>query len=222
MKTDIQIQADVQNELNWVPQLYGPEIGVTVKNGIVTLTGTVSTYAQKLAAEAAAVKVAGVRAVAEEIKVAHSFSARKTDQDIAQAILNTLSWYTNIDESRIHAKVENGVVTLEGQVDWDYQRRAARSAVENLQGVLWINNNITIKPASTPADIRARIVNAFERNAAFDADKVHVEVAGSKVILTGNVRSLVEKFEASSAAWSAPGIATVENHLEVTESVPVY
>lgn len=222
MKSDAQIQADVQNELRFTPQVNAPEIGVSVDNGIVTLSGNVPTYAQKVAAEAAAMRVKGVRAVAEEIKIGPSFGLQKTDKEIAQAILGALAWYTTLDESRIHIKVDKGVVTLEGEVDWEFQRRAASNAIQHLAGVVWISNRLTLKPATTPADVRSMIGNAFKRNAILDADHIKVEISGSKVMLTGAVRSLLEKSEAAAAAWSAPGITGVDNRLEVREMEHVH
>lgn len=215
MKTDSQIQNDVIEELKWAPQVNTPEIGVSVKDGIVTLTGTVKSYAQKVAAEDAVMRVSGVKAVAEELKVGPSFGWQKTDTDIAEAVLNALRWDTSIDESLIKVTVSNGIVTLSGQVDWDFQRRAARTAIERLAGVKWIDNKLTLKPLPSPADIRQKIVSAYQRSATIDADMIHVSVTGSQVSLTGRVRSLSEKYDAASAAWSAPGITFVDNRLEV-------
>jgi osmotically-inducible protein OsmY len=215
MKSDSQIQKDVQEELNWTPEINAAEIGVSVKNGIVTLTGDVKSYVQKIAAEKAAMKVSGVKAVAEEIKVGPHPGLEKTDKEIAQAVLDTLKWDTSIDETRILVTVDKGYVTLSGQVDWEYQRRVAKSAIERIAGVRWINNNITLKPLPGPSDIRQKIVGAYQRSATIDADMIHVDVFGSRVLLTGKVRTLSEKTDAAAAAWSAPGITVVDNELEV-------
>lgn len=217
MKSDIQIQQDVIDQLKWEPLLNAAEIGVSAKKGIVTLSGIVDTYTKKIAAETAAKKVAGVKAVAEDIQVGVSPNFRRTDTEIAEAVLNTLKWNTSVPEDKIKIKVENGVVTLEGEVDWDYQRNAARLCIENLTGVQRINNFITVKSSVSPVDIKQKITAAFHRSATIDADRVRIEVTDSKVILSGKVRSFAEREDAGAAAWSAPGVNVVENNLELEE-----
>lgn len=217
MKNDIEIQNDVMEEIKWDPMLNAAEIGVSVKNGVVTLSGMVDTYSRKMAAESAARKVSGVRAVAENIQVGVSPAFRKTDAELAEAVLNALKWNTTVPEEKIKIKVEDGVVRMEGQVDWEYQRSAIKAAVGNLAGVRGIINLIMIKPVVTPANVKQKINAAFHRSARIDADKITVEVIDNRVILNGRVRSFSEKDDAVNAAWSAPGISAVESRLIVEE-----
>ncbi len=217
MKNDIQIQKDVMEELKWEPFLTASEIGVAVKNGVVTLSGNVDSYSKKLAAEKAAKKVFGVNAIAEDIQVGISPGYRKTDAEIAEAVLNSLKWHTMIPSEKIKVKVEDGIVKLEGEVEWEYQRNQAKTAIENLTGVCSVINLITVKPKIAPFDIKQKISLAFHRNATIDAEKITVEVMGSKVILRGEVRSFAEKEDAESAAWNAPGVISVESKLVIEE-----
>jgi len=215
MKTDAQIQQDVMAELKWQPYLTASAIGVSVKDGVVTLSGEVESYFKKMKAEEAAKKVAGVKAIAEEIQINVSPLSKNTDADIAAAALHALKWHSAVQEEKIKITVEDGKVKLEGEVDWDYQRTSARTAVENLAGVKSIANFITVKPKTTPSDIQRKIGAAFTRSATIDAEKITVEVVGSKAILKGNVRSLAEKQDAENAAWAAPGITNVDSNLKV-------
>ena len=217
MKSDAKIQQDVIDELKWDPSLNASEIGVSVKNGIVTLSGIVDAYAKKLAAENAAKKVLGVKAIAEDIQIGISPAYSKTDTEIAEAVINALKWHTLVREERIKIRVEDGIVRLEGEVDWEYQKNNARIAIENLAGVRGVNNFITVKPRAAIADVTKKIMSAFHRSATIDANRVTVEVQGSKVILRGKVRSLAEKEDAEFAAWNAPGVSSLENKLIVEE-----
>jgi osmotically-inducible protein OsmY len=215
MKSDIEIQKDVMEEIKWEPFLNASEIGVAVKNGIVTLTGMVDNYSKKASAEKAAKRVVGVKAVAEEIQVGISPSFKKTDTEIAEAVLNALKWHTAVQEEKIKINVEDGIVKLEGEVEWEYQRTNAKTAIENLSGVRSVINLINVKPKITSTDIKQKINAAFHRSATIDAGKVTVEVEGSKVTLSGKVRSFVEKEDAERAAWAAPGVISVVSKLEI-------
>lgn len=220
MKSDIQIQKDVMDELKWEPYLNASEIGVAVKNGVVTLSGQVDSYAKKLLAEKATKRVAGVKAVAEDIQIGISPSYRKTDAEIADAVLNALKWHTAVQEEKIKIKVEDGIVKLEGEVEWDYQRINAKAAIENLAGVQSVINLITVKPKIKVSDIQQKINSAFIRSATIDAKKINIEVSGGKVTLRGKVRSFAEKEDAERAAWSAPGVISLDSNLSV--EVPEY
>jgi osmotically-inducible protein OsmY len=220
MKSDSQIQKDVMEELKWEPFLKASEIGVAVKNGIVTLSGHVDSYTKKLAAENAAKKISGVKAIAEDIQIGVSPADKKTDTEIAEAVLNTLRWHSAVQEEKIKIKVENGNVRLEGEVEWEYQRNNAKVAIENLTGVRSVLNVITVKPKVTSADIQQKINAAFQRSASIDAGKITAEVLGSMVTLRGKVRSFIEKEDAEVAAWNAPGVTSVENKIEI--EVPEY
>ena len=215
MKTDAQIQKDVMDQLKWNPFLNASEIGVSVKNGVVTLSGQVDSFSKKMAAERSTKAVMGVKGIAENIQINVSPAFHKTDAEIADVALQSLKWHSAVPNDRIQVKVENGHVTLEGEVDWDFQRTSARKAVENISGVRNVRNNITLKPKITSDDIKNRISAAFHRAASLDANRISVEIVGSKAILRGKVRSYVEKEEANVAAFMAPGITQVEDYLEI-------
>lgn len=220
MKTDLKIQGDIIEELRWEPSLNASQVEVTVKNGAVTLSGTVDTFSEKLTAEKTAKRVAGVKAVTDDIQVGISPNFKKSDAEIAEAVLNALKWHTTVQDEKIKIKVEDGDVKLEGQVDWAYQRNVVREAIENIQGVRSVTNLITIKPQITPLDIQHKISSAFQRTASIDAGRITVKVLGSIITLRGKVRSLAEKEDAEKAAWAAPGVNGVENYLEV--EIPEY
>jgi osmotically-inducible protein OsmY len=217
MKSDIQIQQDVMDQLKWEPGLNAAEIGVAVKNGIVTLSGIVDAYSKKIAAEDAAKKIAGVKAVAEDIQVGMSPNFRKTDAEIADAVVFALKWHASIPDEKIKVKVEEGIVSLEGELEWDYQRKEAVRVVEKLAAVRRINNYIRLKPYLKPENIKDKIEAAFSRSATIDSGRVSVVIDGSKVILHGSVRSMAEYDDAENAAWAAPGVTSVENDLVLEE-----
>lgn len=220
MKSDIQIQKDVMNELKWEPSLISSQIGVAVKDGIVTLSGIVDTYLRKTMAEQATKRIAGVKAVALDIQVGISPEYRRTDAEIAEAILNALRWHSAIKEEKIKIKVEDSNVRLDGEVEWEYERNNIQTTIENLTGVSSVTNMITIKPKIKSSDVQEKIKAAFQRSATIDVQKIRVDVLGSKVTLYGTVRSFVEKKDAEQAAWNAPGVLSVESNLQI--HVPEY
>jgi osmotically-inducible protein OsmY len=217
LKTNSELQRDVQNELNWVSSITAGEIGVTAKDGVVTLTGTVPNYFEKMEAEHIAGRVAGVMAIAEELKVQLPDFNERTDTDIAQSALNALAWNVAVPSDHAKVKVENGWVTLHGQVDWYYQKKAAENAVHYLMGVKGVTNSLTLKPRETitAGEIMTTIENAFKRTAISDAHKITVKAQNGKVTLDGNVHSWIEKDEAGEYAWTTPGVSSVENNIVV-------
>jgi osmotically-inducible protein OsmY len=200
-------------ELRWDPSVPATEIGVVVKDGVVTLTGTVDTYMKKWRAEEVAHRVNGVIAVANEIQV-RSIGER-TDSDIAAAALHALSWNSTIPQGKVHVTVDKGWITLKGDVEWQYQRQEAERVVRRLLGVKGVSNLITVKPAATPSDLKRKIEDALVRNAQVDAERITVEVRGNKAVLKGKVRSWAEREEAERVAWLAPGITSVDNQISL-------
>lgn len=221
MKSDRQLQKDVMAELAWEPFLHSSEIAVSVKSGIVTLFGEVDAYLKKLTAEKAAKRVSGVKAVVENIHVCGKEGEQRTDTEIALAILNALKWNTAVQENKITIKVENGHVRLDGEVDWDYQRVSAASAIAHITGVKSIISHVTIKPAVKMTQIAERIHAALKRNAGLDAAKIRIKVSGHKVVLSGTVRSFAEKEDAERAAWSAQGVLELDSKIQVSPAVLV-
>ena len=216
MKSDAEIRDDVIDELRWDPQISDADaIGVAVQDGAVTLTGHVPSYAEKLAAARAVERVYGVKAVANDLTVKLA-GAPRDDSDIATAIAHVLEYNVQIPEGRVHARVENGWVTLKGEVDYEYQRREVERMVRQVRGVIGVTDMITIKPAARREEVQKIIEDAFKREAEVDARHVRVEVTDHTAALYGHVHSLKEASAARAAAASAPGVATVESHLVIS------
>jgi osmotically-inducible protein OsmY len=216
MKTDSQLQQEVMAELKWEPLLREAEIGVSAKDGVITLTGSVDGYTKKTEAEDAVKRVAGVKAVVEKIEVKYTDSwAKKDDSDIATEIVNAFKWNQEIPSDKITARVEKGRVTLEGQVGWYFQSTAATEAVQNLLGVTAVANMITVKPGTNDTVEKADIESALKRNWSVSDNDIQVAVSGHAATLTGTVDSWHQKDEAGRIAWNAPGIWSVANNLLV-------
>jgi osmotically-inducible protein OsmY len=216
MKTDAQIRDDVIEELRWDPQIIEPDaIGVAVMDGAVTLTGHVPSFAEKLAATRAAERVYGVKAVANDLKVKLAGSPRD-DSDIARAIAHVLEWNVQIPEGQVRARVENGLVTLDGEVEHDYQRREVERMVRQVRGVTGVLDNIKVTPPVSPESVQAEIEEAFKREAEVDARHIQVDVTDHTARLWGHVHAVKEAAAARAAAAAAPGIATVESHLAIS------
>lgn len=215
MKNNADLQRDVQDAILWEPLLNAAEIGVTVNDGIVTLSGTVDSYSKKLEAEHATKNVAGVKAIVEKIEIKFANSWSKSDNEIAMEVLNALKWNWQVPHEKVRVKVENGWITLEGELTWNYQSEAAKKAVHHLMGVTGVTNNILIRSEINDTIERHDVEAALGRNGSIDASEINVKVSGTKVTLTGSVNSWYDKEEAARIAWNTPGIWKVENELEV-------
>lgn len=221
MKTAIELQRDVLDELNWEPGLEPGEIGVSAHDGVVTLTGHVETFAELNTAEKAAKRVSGVTGVANDLVVRLTASMMRDDTDIAEAAVHALRWTTSVPDRLVKVTVRNGWLTLEGEVEWFYQKATAARAVHDLTGVKGVTNLIAVKPRPTAEKVREGIDAAFRRSAEIDAQAVTVEVVGGTATLRGTVGSWAEYEDAEWAAWSAPGVISVENQLKVAAPTPV-
>jgi osmotically-inducible protein OsmY len=214
-RTDPQIQTDVLAELKWDTRVMPNEIGVMVKDGVVTLTGWVDSYTKKWAAEEAAHRVRGVKAVANDIEIRLPSTAERNDADIAAAAARALEWDAFVPIDKIDVTVSKGWVTLKGEVEWQYQKQDAERAVRRLAGVNGVSNLVLVRPRVTPSELKKQIEQALVRTAELDAKRITVDVDGSKVILKGTVRSWAEKKEAERQAWLAPGVTSVDNRIMI-------
>jgi osmotically-inducible protein OsmY len=221
MRSDSELRADVAAELNWDASIRNEDIAVAVKEGAVVLAGTVDSYAQWYAAERAAERVKGVRAIVNDLKVLVPSELERSDPDIAHAALNALKWDVEVPDHLITLKVTNGWITLQGEVERQFQRAAAERVVRSLTGVRGVSNSISVRPAPTPADVKQHIRDMLKRQAEFDADNLIVELVDHRATLRGKVQSFAEKRDAERAAWQTPGVTEVKNELTIEVRAPV-
>ena len=217
-KTDDQLKRDIEAELSWDPKVNAAEIGVSVNEGAVSLLGTVDTYAQKWAAEDATKRVAGVRTVAQDLTVKIQNEHKRSDTDIAEAIQSALKWDVLVPKE-VTAKVHNGMVTLEGQVTWHFQRESSERAIRNLPGVISIFNAITMKPEASVAQVKEKVEAALQRQAKADAKSIRVDLSGGMVTLTGYASSWQSIEDAANAAWAAPGVTQVIDQVKMQMTI---
>lgn len=213
--TDKELKQHVENALEWEPSLDASDIGVSADEGVVTLRGNVASFTEKMAAERVALHVFGVRAIANDLIVRLPTGYARTDTEIAQASIAALKWNTSVPHERVTITVADGWITLSGAVDWNYQKDAAARAVHDLTGVKGVTNNIAVQPQVRTTDVRDKIEAAFKRSAEVDARHISVSAQDGRVVLRGNVHSWMEREEAERAAWAAPGVQQVEDHLVV-------
>jgi osmotically-inducible protein OsmY len=218
MKSDALLRRDVEDELTCEPSVDAAAIGVAVKEGIVTLTGHVASYAEKVVAERTAARILGVKAIVTELDVKLLGAGRVNDEEIAQAVIDALSWNTLIPKDQIRVQVGSGWVTLEGDVDWECQKTAAYNAVWNLRGVTGVSNQVVVKPTSIHSAVKDHVESALRRRFGKRTGRITVETRRDHVILWGTVNSLAERDEAERAAWTTPGVCNVENHVSVADA----
>jgi osmotically-inducible protein OsmY len=216
MLNNLELQKKVLEAMDWEPSLDATRIGIAASGGVVTLTGQVPSYADRLAAERVVKRIVGVKGLANDLDVRLPGDARRTDTDLATAAVKALEWDVQVPHQLIKPRVADGWITLEGQVEWQFQREAAERAVRHLLGVRGVSNQITLSAKVTPTDLKNRIEAALKRNAELEARKIKVETKGGTVVLDGFVHSWAERDEAERAVWSAPGVMAVEDHLAVT------
>lgn len=213
MRTDMELKKLVSDELEWDPRVVAPAIGVEVQQGVVTLTGHVTTYAEKLAAGKAAERISGVKAVVLKLDV--RAGAQHDDEATALAARNALQWYVHVPTDDLQLEIEKGWITLRGNVQWAFQRRAAESAVSHIRGVMGVTNFIRVVPKVVPEAIEGKIEAALRRRAEREAHHIKISATGSVVTLTGTVHSLAERRAVTGAAWTAPGVSDVIDNLVV-------
>ena len=213
--TDSELRTAIQKELDWEPSIQSDGIGVAVREGITTLSGYVRSYPEKHEAELVAGRIRGVRAVVANLEVRLPDVNVRNDEEIARAAANAIAWNTLLPPDSVKVWVENGRITLEGNVTWQYQRQSASASVRYLTGVKEVNNHITVGPVVRREAVKAEIEEALLRNAEFDAHRIHIEVHGDRLVLSGEVRSWAERQEAERAAWGSPGVKQVDNHITV-------
>jgi osmotically-inducible protein OsmY len=215
MLNNLELQKKVLDALDWEPSLDATRIGVAASGGVVTLTGQVPSYADRWTAERVIKLMAGVKGLANDLEVRLPGDARRTDTDLASAAVKALEWDVQVPHLKIKLRAADGWITLEGQVEWQFQREAAERAVRHLLGVKGVSNQITLTARVTPADLKNRIEAAFKRTAELEARRIRVETKGGTVVLDGTVHTWAERDEAERAVWAAPGVAAVEDHLAV-------
>jgi osmotically-inducible protein OsmY len=213
--TDLELRRNVETELNWEPSINAADIGVAVSDGVVTLTGQIASYWDRITAERAASRVLGVKGVANDLEIRLPSSTQRTDEDVARAAVNRLDWVVNVPSDRIKVKVSQGWVTLEGTVDWQFQKEAAEGAVRDLLGVKGVTILIEVKPQVSATEVKRSIEAALKRSAEVDASRITVDATGGKVILQGTTRSWSEREGAERAAWRAPGVRSVDNRITI-------